>query len=329
MHHGKVSKKIAAGLKVLKERIDKAEIPSSKLDESLNLATWNIRDFGKKERKEISLHYIAEILGQFDLIAVIEVRDNLADLKAVLEMLGPYWRAVFSDFIPDPGGNRERVAYVYDKRMVEFTGLAVEADAPRKKDPKTKEYVPKFSWWRSPYIASFTAGSFDFVLISVHIRWGSGKKARVEPLKLLGEWVEARRNQKHGVDKDLILLGDFNIPKVDDELFQAITDNGLKIPEVFRGTNHGSNLAKNKRYDQILFYEENTKSFTDKGGVLDFYTGGFKKLYPRMNLSKRAFTYELSDHLPLWVQLDTDIEGEKLDQLLNPPRRRPSGRKRR
>ena len=87
----------------------------------------------------------------------------------------------------------------------------------------------------------------------------------MEPLKLLGEWVEARRNQKHGVDKDLILLGDFNIPKVDDELFQAITDNGLKIPEVFRGTNHGSNLAKNKRYDQIFFYEENTKSFTDKG----------------------------------------------------------------
>ena len=48
-----------------------------------------------------------------------------------------------------------------------------------------------------------------------------------------------------------------------------------------------------------------------------------------MNLSKRAFTYELSDHLPLWVQLDTYIEGEKLDQLLNPPKRRPSGRKRR
>ena len=328
MHHGKVSKKIAAGLKVLKKRIDKAEIPSSKLDESLNLATWNIREFGKKARKEISLHYIAEILGQFDLIAVIEVRDNLADLKAVLRILGPYWRAVFSDFIPDHGGNRERVAYVYDKRMVAFTGLAAEADAPRKKDPNTGEYVSKFSWWRSPYIASFTAGSFDFVLISVHIRWGSGKKARVKPLKLLGDWVEDRRKEKHGVDKDLILLGDFNIPKVDDELFRAITSKGLRIPKVLRGK-HGSNLAKNKRYDQILFYEKNTKSFTDKGGVLDFYTGGIKKLYPGMNLSKRAFTDELSDHLPLWVQLDTDIEGEKLDQLLNPGKRRPSGRKRR
>ena len=42
MNHGKVSKDIAAGLAVLRKRIEAAKIPSSKIDESFNLATWNV-----------------------------------------------------------------------------------------------------------------------------------------------------------------------------------------------------------------------------------------------------------------------------------------------
>src|SRR2546427_10085846 len=113
MNHGDISPEIAQGLKVLQARIANAKIPSSKLDETLNIATWNIREFGKKARSEAAIHYIAEILG-------------------------PYWRAVYSDMIPDPGGNRERVAYLYDKRAVVFNGLAAEAMPPRTK--KGTEY---------------------------------------------------------------------------------------------------------------------------------------------------------------------------------------------
>src|SRR5213592_3743765 len=122
MNHGNISPEIAKGLKVLQSRIAKAAIPSSKLDETLNIATWNIREFGKKARTEAAIHYIAEILGQFDLVGVVELRDDLADLGRVLKILGPYWRAVYSDMIPDPGGNRERVAYLHDKRAVVFNG---------------------------------------------------------------------------------------------------------------------------------------------------------------------------------------------------------------
>jgi endonuclease/exonuclease/phosphatase family metal-dependent hydrolase len=318
MHHGRISRETARGLRELRKRIERADIPSSKLDETINLATWNIREFGKKRRMRASLHYIAEILGQFDLIAVTEVRDNLSDLAKVLRILGPYWRAVYSDFTADAGGNRERMAYVYDRRAVVFTGLAAEADAPRKKNIKTGEYLPLFSWWRSPYIASFSAGNFDFVLITAHIRWGSGDKARIQPLKLLAEWVDKRRKEKHVSDKDIIVMGDFNIPKLDDKLFKAITSNGkgLRIPEALRGLEHGSNLARNKRYDQILHYPTHSKCFTNRAGVLDFYTGGIDKLYPGASLDKTGFTYELSDHLPLWVQLDVDTEEERLDQII-------------
>ena len=35
-------------------------------------------------------------------------------------------------------------------------------------------------------------------------------------------------------------------------------------------------------------------------------------------MGKREFTYQLSDHLPLWVQLDTWTDDEELDQLIGP-----------
>ncbi len=179
MFHGRLDTETAKGLKELRKRIDHASIPPSQLDQSINIATWNIREFGKKKRRKASLHYIAEILNQFDLIAITELRRNLSELRTVMDILGPYWDVVFSDFIADWGGNWERIAYLYDTRAVVFTGLAAEVDAPRKKIKKTGEYVSQFSWWRKPYMASFRAGSFDFAIIAAHIRWGEGKKARI------------------------------------------------------------------------------------------------------------------------------------------------------
>jgi hypothetical protein len=61
-----------------------------------------------------------------------------------MDFLGPYWRVVFSDFLTDPGGNRERVGFIYDERAVQFTGLASHAFGPRKK--KGDEYVDEISW---------------------------------------------------------------------------------------------------------------------------------------------------------------------------------------
>lgn len=314
MFHGNISREIAQGLRELRTRIAAADIPSSSLDETINIATWNIREFGRKPRLKAAIHCIAEILDQFDLIAITEVRDNLADLNRVLGILGPYWRAMFSDFITDPGGNRERIAYMYDKRAVTFTGLAAEADAPRKKDQSTGEYLPQLSWWRKPFIASFRAGNFDFVAITAHIRWGSGDESRVSPLQILADWIDERQRETHLLNKDIILMGDFNIPSTDSELFDAIASKGLRIPHALLGV-HGTNLARNKRYDQILHYPQHTQCFTDNGGVLDFYAGDHRKLFP--DLTKTKFTYQLSDHLPLWIQINTDTSDEWLDQQLN------------
>jgi hypothetical protein len=219
-----------------------------------------------------------------------------------------------SGYSEDAGGNHERIAFVYDTRAAVFTGLASNIYPPRKKDGA--EYVASPSWWRQPYLGSFRAGSFDFVLLAAHVRWGDSEAQRLPELTLLADWVDRRVKAVSAVDKDLIVVGDFNIPDTDSDLYKAVTSKGLKMPKALMGL-HGSNLAKDKRYDQILHREEFTKSFTGNGGVLDFYAGDHKPLAPA-GMKLEDWTFQLSYHLPLWIQLNTNNADEKLDQILNP-----------
>jgi Endonuclease/Exonuclease/phosphatase family len=320
MYYNNLEPDVAAGLKELKRRIDAHRLPASALDKSLKVATWNIREFGNpaRPRTKRSLHYIAEILLQFDLIGVVELRDNVSEMAEVLRMLGPTWDIIYSDYIEDSGGNRERVGYVFDARACSFTGLAGNANEPRKK--KGVEYLPESSWWRKPFMASFRAGNFDFVALTTHIRWGETEKNRTAELGMLADYVVARTVKDTAIDSDIIVMGDFNIPSLDSPLYKAVVKRGLTMPKSLAGIT-GSNLGKNKRYDQILHNPVYTKSITNKGGCLDFIGDGWGALYPEAKSEfDQDFTYQLSDHLPLWNMIDTDTDAEQLDQVLAPNR---------
>jgi endonuclease/exonuclease/phosphatase family metal-dependent hydrolase len=321
MHHGPVSPEIAAGLLALRERIADSKVPSSKLDESINVAVWNIREFGKVRRTEAAIHYIAEILGQFDLIALVELRDNLEDLGRVLNFLGDSWRVIYSDWIDDPGGNRERAAFLYDRRAVVFNGLAAEIDVPR---VKTRgEYLAQSSFWRAPYLCSFRSGNFDFLAIAVHARWGETRGREAE-LKLLADWIDTRFASKFVEDHDLIVLGDFNTPKFTDPLFAALASRGLKIPKplvqlkVGDRVIGGSNLGGDARFDQILHLPTVPENFTNNGGAVDFFINDahIEELFPGKNYTRQKFTYQMSDHLPVWIQIKTDIDAFRLEQIV-------------
>jgi hypothetical protein len=91
-------------------------------------------------------------------------------------------------------------------------------------------------------------------------------------------------------------LGDFNIPSFDDQLYKAITNKGLRAPKAILHEEFGSNLARNKRYDQIFHYPIYSETLVNEGGVLDFYRDDHAALYPGAEIDKTQFTYELSDH---------------------------------
>jgi hypothetical protein len=109
-------------------------------------------------------------------------------------------------------------------------------------------------------------------------------------------------------------MGDFNIPSREGALFEAMTSKGLSIPKALQKLEFGSDLAKGKRYDQILRYPSYPDNFTNLGGVLDFYQGDSEPFFP--GLAKAKFTFQLSDHLPLWMQMNADIDGVQLDQII-------------
>ena len=322
MHHGDVSPKIAAGLLALKKRIDAARIPPSQLDETVNVALWNIREFGKSRRTEPAIHYIAEILGQFDLVALVELREDLTDLGRVLPILGPSWDVVYSDWMEDSGGNKERAAFLFDRRAVIFNGLAAEVEPPRRK--QGTEFLATRSYWRAPYLCSFRAGNFDFLAIATHARWGDSLEGRQAELQMLADWIDTRFQSRGVEDHDLIVMGDFNIPRLGDAFFKALTSRGLQIPDALVNLKAGdqsvlgSNLEQNARYDQILHLPTVRKRFTNAGGIVDFFGGvaRIKDLFPDKDYTRDQFSFQLSDHFPVWVQIKTDIDGERLSQIV-------------
>lgn len=317
MDYSNVPPDTASRLKLLIERIDQSKIPASKLDVSLNIATWNIRDFGKTPREEDAILFVAQILYQFDLIAITELRDDLFELKRVLQRLGPNWKFVVSDWQADFGGNWERTAYLYDERMVTFTGLAAEAQPNRKKIGS--EYISEQSWWRSPYIASFKAGSFDFIMIAMHARWGD-EQGRLKELQSFGDWISSRwdDNADRVFDQDIIVVGDFNIPKIGDEFYQALTGTSkLKMPKALEGIHDTAVSPGHKRYDQILHRAKGAFSYSGKGGVIDFSSGDLMKaLFKGTGIPAKKLTWQLSDHFPLWVQIKTDNDVARLDSII-------------
>lgn len=94
------------GLPLLRARIRDARVPHARPG-NLRLATWNIREFGKASRRDESVSILAEVMRTFDLVSIVELRDDLRDLARVIRALGSHWKVVYSDYLRDAGGNHE------------------------------------------------------------------------------------------------------------------------------------------------------------------------------------------------------------------------------
>lgn len=133
----RLRKRLRDHFQTVQSRCEGAEIDRVK-DRSrlLRLATWNIREFDSKKygkRLEESLYYIAEIIAQFDLVAIQEVREGREALDAVMELLGPGWRYIATDVTEGAAGNRERLVFVYNAHKVFFGDVAGEVVLPTDK----------------------------------------------------------------------------------------------------------------------------------------------------------------------------------------------------
>jgi endonuclease/exonuclease/phosphatase family metal-dependent hydrolase len=173
-------------------------------------------------------------------------------------------------------------------------------------------------------MCSFRSGNFDFIVIATHARWGDSLTARQAELQLLADWIDKRFKEKFVEDHDLLVVGDFNTPKLTDPIFGALVSRGLKVPKPLVQLKAGdrviggSNLGTDARYDQILHLPTVPENFTNDGGALDFFIDNahIDQLFPGKNYTREKFTYQMSDHLPVWIQIKTDIDGFRLNQIV-------------
>ena len=110
-------------------------VPRRTRESSILIGTWNLRDFDNNKyrhgpRRRESLFYIAEIISAFDVCALQEINEDLDPLRDVLRLLGPDWDFIATDVTVGASGNRERMAFVYDKSKVRFRNIAGEIVLP-------------------------------------------------------------------------------------------------------------------------------------------------------------------------------------------------------
>lgn len=343
-------KRSVKSLQRLRKQLDK-EIPPRSLEDTLLIATWNIRDFDSNKFKHgprltESFHYIAEIISRFDVVAIQEVNDDLGPLERVLDLLGPWWDYITTDITAGSGGNNERGTIVYDKRKVRFKNVAGEIVLPRKMLVQGEQQFA-----RTPYIVSFQSGWFKFSLCTVHLYFGadSGEKLqrRIAEIEKIAGFLAKRAKSE---ESNLILLGDYNIVSPEHETMQALLKTGFHVPEVLR---HKTNMMGTKFYDQIAFMLKKNElqmaspSGHANAGAFNFYKSVYKpadwqtyyelvKNDPKrdgekwekdkngieLNDSGRKKyytnnwrTWQMSDHLPLWVALKVNFSEQYLKQM--------------
>ena len=280
-------------------------------DENLLIATWNLTNFGLQKREDRHLKIMAEIMKPFDIIAVQEVADNLKHFRKLVTYLGKDYDGIYTD----TAGNNERAGYIFNVNRVVPTGLAAEL-AMRSTENREitvdvggETETEKFTGFnRTPYMVSFLAGRFECTLVNVHLYW-TLVSIRILETKALTKWAKSRVDKAYPPNNDIILIGDFNMPRVEegDEICNILTKGGLRVPK-YNTELVGSNLAGDKDYDELVFFPSRTnEDFTNRMGVFDFDKALFPSLWSDSDKDKQKnffqyIRYYISDHRPLWAE---------------------------
>jgi endonuclease/exonuclease/phosphatase family metal-dependent hydrolase len=283
-------------------------IPQKK-NNRLLLATWNIANLGLQIREAEHYKLIAEIISWFDLIAIQEVNDDLEGLREVQKYL-PGYKTIFTD----EGGNNERMAYLYDASKISILEKFGELSIPPSdyKFIKLPGVSSKFDGFdRNPFLATFKVGNLELLLLNVHLYFGDeSEKKSIERRCLetfcVSRWADLRRKSKYCYTPNIIALGDFNLPKREDNdpVYKALRAKGLELPD--HSTKIYSNISNDADYDQIAFFPGLKNKLTGKSGVFDFDGGIFPDLFSSKTAAefKGYLRYYISDHRPMWIELD-------------------------
>jgi hypothetical protein len=138
--------------------------PVEEETETIKIAAFNIQVFGRSKRqKEDVMDILANIVREFDLILIQEIRDSSEEtipifLQEINDVDGSKYQYIRSERL-GRSTSKEAYAYLYNRDTVEFV---------EESDYVYDDVYDVFE--REPYIASFVSGNFDFTIIGIHIK---------------------------------------------------------------------------------------------------------------------------------------------------------------
>ena len=322
------------------------EIATRKTDYNLIIASWNVKEFGHTTQRLCEAYfYIAEIMSSFDLIVIQEVKTSLEDLYIIMRILGRDWDYIVNDITEGTDGNSERSAFIFNKKRVEFAGLAGEIVLW----DKLTQNVDIKQLKRTPYITGFKAGWKTFSIISMHLHPGSNEDDiayRRKEVDLLMKALNEKKEKKHLWNNNIILAGDFNFyngADKDDSTVLLVNQSGYKEVESLKGKD--TNASHSETYDRLFITSndyfsiaKNDQGF-ENGGVFNPFNYVYKdgnelvyKAYMKAqytgnkdmddpNNLKKYYLHpwrknQLSDHFPIWFELIIDSSDSFLSDKL-------------
>ena len=244
----------------------------------LTIATWNLQHFGKSKSDSI-IQVIAEVVKDFDIIAIQEVvgksggKKALARLKIALNQHAGSWQFVLSER-PTTGNNQyEYYAFLWNEEKVALHQAWLEKSF---KDEITRE----------PYLGTFIFQKDTFTLVNFHAVPKSKQPEReIKYLKYYPAIYHAKK---------LIFLGDFNTPQ-SHTVFIPLKRMGFEPALVGQKTTLKMKCAGIKclasEYDNIFF---NTTQFRKiQSGIVPFF---YQKAKTMQDARK------VSDHVPVFLK---------------------------
>lgn len=199
-------------------------------------------------------------------------------------------------------------------------------------EPAEVEVEQQFA--RSPFLVAFQSGWFRFSLCTVHIYYGSssGEKLerRIAEIEQLVQFFANRQDiasrqekDRHGAVENYILLGDFNVVSPEHETMQALLRHGFAVPAAIDGNKVRG--EDDHFYDQIAVRVKDPRFKVTGGGMIDIFADVFRDtvedraVYARHipreeganDVSSAQYqrwrTWQMSDHAPLWIEIETDF----------------------
>ena len=262
-----------------------ASASSVRADDTISIASWNIRNVSDKSRSDAELGIISLVLFRYDFIALQEVLDEKV-IERIQEILKQDFRVEYDFAVSARVGHnkKERYAFLWRKdKVAPLSEARIYADSEDRFE-------------REPYCGAFKAGAFDWTICTIHLLYGDSEADRRPELRALDDVYRGERD--FGKEKDILICGDFNFAPDDAGWAELKAEDDISFAI---GPPMKTTIADKSLYDNCWWPEATREVVAGSGAVFEFdeliYPPGTRKEANRLT----------SDHRPISIRVRTDM----------------------